>query len=289
MSKNFDTSIEVNKHRVIRRFLTWTILLLGIFLIIGTFLDFSAFSQLQAWRTDIHKFTEAIFYSCIGFICIVLGLERALDIGRIDNTLKIQVKILRDIENYLKSFRQFRYLEENEDIYVASIKLIEKTETKMRALIYANQPKAPEWWNEKIASILKEKSEKGKPIQFDIVICVKPSDLSIDFFKIADARFEIYTQKGVSNYFHRYIHEMKKTIGHDCLIIDDKHFIINFPTIQTNSTQKGLLFENQPVVTRELLNWYDSFVFTDFIPYDELKRDFTKKQIKKNNSNQLPE
>ncbi len=270
-------NLDETRHKTVRRILTGTILVLGVLLVIGTILDFSAFSQLKYWQETIHKFTEAIFYTCIGFICIVLGLERALDISKIDKTLKNQTDLLTNIENHLKSFNQFRYLKEYIDIYTASIGLIEKTQTKMRALIFSNQPKAPDWWNDKVASILNEKTSKKMPIQFDLVICVKPTDISEEFFKNADQRFAIYSKNNVEKYFRRYVHEVKNLVGHDCLIIDDQHFIINFPTTNTRYPQTGMLFENQNQVAKKLSSWFDEFVSKDAVAYEVLKQEYMKK------------
>jgi len=269
--------IDKTRHKITRNILTVTLIGLGILLFIGTFIELPAFTILKEYQPSLHKINEAIFYSSISILCIALGLERASDLFQIDNTLNILTKSLNDIEDHLKNFKQFYFLKEYEDIYRASIKIAEKTKTKIRAIVYTNQPKAPDWWNEKIAKILKEKSDNGKPIQFDLVICVKPTDINLNFFKVGDKRFEIYEKMEISQFFHRYILVMEKLIGQDCLIIDDEHFIINFPTIQSNKTQKGILFENQSEVTKELINWYDSFAHEDVITYERLKSDFENK------------
>ena len=115
------------------------------------------------------------------------------------------------------------------------------------------------------------------PIQFDLVICVKPTDISEEFFKNADQRFAIYSKNNVEKYFRRYVHEVKNLVGHDCLIIDDQHFIINFPTTNTRYPQTGMLFENQNQVAKKLSSWFDEFVSKDAVAYEVLKQEYMKK------------
>jgi hypothetical protein len=257
--------IEKSTHNSTRRFLTISILLLGILLVLGTILDLGAFSLFHQHQENIHKFVSIIFYSCIGLLCIIIGLERALDIGRIDKTLERQLDTLNSIDNHISQYRQYKLLENYHDIYNISLQLIEKASSNIRSVVYANSPKAPDSWNEKVAELLKSKADAGFPVQFDIVICINPEDMNDNFINSTERRFQIYKDRGADIYFHRYIQYMEKTIGQDCLIIDEKYLIISFPTILSNKTQKAIFFENQHDTVRQFINWFNSYAMFEAV------------------------
>ncbi|HMG16595.1 MAG TPA: hypothetical protein VK590_14155 [Saprospiraceae bacterium] len=281
-SKDFKKSIEKSTHSSTRRFLTLSILLLGAFLVIGTILDMGAFTIFKEYEEIVHKFISVIFYSCIGLLCIIIGLERVLDITRIDQTLNKQTDILQSIDSHISQYRQYKFIENYNDIYNSSLQLIESTTTNIRSVVYANSPKAPDSWNEKVASILKAKSDAGTPVQFDIVICINPEDINEQFIESSERRFQLYKDKGADMYFHRYIQNMERTIGLDCIIIDDKSLIVSFPTILSNTTQKALLFENQPDTIKQFINWFNSYAMFEALSYKTIVKNFMNTKIIKN-------
>ena len=99
-----------------------------------------------------------------------------------------------------------------------------------------------------------------------------------EFYDKADARFQKFLENGVDVFFHRYIHIVKKNFGHDVLIIDNKHFVINFPTINiVNHATKGILFENQKELAEDLANWFDIFVKDGVEGLEISKKEYFKK------------
>ncbi|MBK8450415.1 MAG: hypothetical protein IPL42_10475 [Saprospiraceae bacterium] len=252
-------------NKSLRGLLSLSILFMGSLLLIGTILDQLGGTLFQSYEEIIHKFNEGIFYSCIGLICVVLGLERALDIARIDNTLEKQNGILESIDAHISEYRQYKLLETYHDIYNISLQLIEKTRSNIRSVVYANSPKAPDSWNERVAEILKNKHDAGFPVQFDIVICINPEDMNEQFIEATERRFQIFKNYGSDIFFHRYVQNMEKTIGYDCLILDDCHLILSFPTILSNKTQKAVFFENQVDTVSQFINWFNSYAMFEAI------------------------
>ncbi|HEY1112420.1 MAG TPA: hypothetical protein VGE66_02630 [Chitinophagaceae bacterium] len=269
-----DLSLSHTRRQAQRRILTIIIMGLGILLIIGNILDLGAFTFLAPWQESIHKFTQVIFFSCIGFIAIMLGLERALDLDRIDKALERQTRLLREVNTSLKSFHEFRYLESYNDIYQTSIQLIEGTHSRLRLLMYTNKPKAPDWWTERVAEIMQENMRRSNPLLFDVVVCVDEDNLSEENIASAEQRYAVFDQKGVGPFFKFHFHRMHKNVGIDCLIIDDRHLIIHFPTITYNIPQRGLLLENQPDVVREWVTWFDNFAISGSLSFPELVASF---------------
>ncbi|MDQ3143022.1 MAG: hypothetical protein M3Q56_12330 [Bacteroidota bacterium] len=255
----FKKKMAQTANKTVRGALTYSILVLGSLLLIGTVLDLGSFSMFSQYADTIHKFNEGIFYSCIGLICVVLGLERALDIARIEGTLEKQNEILESIDMHITEYRQYKLLETYHDIYNISLQLVEKASTNIRSVVYANSPKAPDSWNERVADLLKAKADAGFPVQFDIVICINPEDITEQFIEASERRFQMFKDKGADMYFHRYIQYQEKTIGQDCFIVDDKYLIVSFPTILSNKTQKALFFENQEDTVRQFINWFNSY------------------------------
>lgn len=249
----------------LRGLLSYSILLLGILLLLGTILDQASSSIFQQYADQIHKFNEGIYYSCIGLICVVLGLERALDISRIDQALENQNEILNSIDTHISTYRQYKFIESYHEIYNLSLQLTERAKTNIRSVVYANSPKAPDSWNEKVAEILRRKSDAGVPVQFDIVICINKEDINQQFIEATERRFKIFQDQGSDIYFHRYVQFMEKTIGYDCFIIDDTDLILSFPTILSNKTQRALFFENQSDTVNQYINWFNSYAMFEAI------------------------
>ena len=107
-----------------------------------------------------------------------------------------------------KFFPTYRFLTNNEEIYTESIPLLDKTKSRIRALIYANGPKAPVDWNNNLAKLLATRHKSKKPVQFDIVVCIKPDQIDDGFFKRTDERLKPFIDKGVIKYFHNSYHIM---------------------------------------------------------------------------------
>ncbi len=263
-------NIQTSRQKSVRNFLTYTIIILGILLFAGTFLDSLSLDMFEGYSKQIEQFTDALFYSCIGLLCVVIGFERVLDLSNLEHAMNRQTEILESIDDHISGFRQYKLLETYQDIYNVSIRLIEQSENHIRSVVYANSPKAPDSWNEKVADILKAKSDAGMPAQFDIVINMNPDDFNPTFMEATDKRFKIYQDRGADIYFHRYIQFMEKTIGLDCLIIDNKHLIVSFPTILSNRTQKAILFEHQDDLVEQFINWFNSYAMFEAMSYKTL-------------------
>ncbi len=268
--KDIRKTIEDSRQKSVQNFLTYTILTLGVLLFVGTFLDSLSLDMFEAYSKQIEQFTDALFYSCIGLLCVVIGFERLLDLSKLENALHRQTEILDSIDEHISGFRQYKLLETYQDIYNVSIRLFEQSENHVRSVVYANSPKAPDSWNEKVADILKAKSDAGMPAQFDIVINMNPDDFNASFMEATDRRFKIFQDRGADIYFHRYIQFMEKTIGLDCLIVDNKHLIVSFPTILSNRTQKAILFENQEELVSQFINWFNSYAMFEAMSYKTL-------------------
>ncbi|HRG68824.1 MAG TPA: hypothetical protein PLS73_08250 [Saprospiraceae bacterium] len=284
-SPDFKLGTSKFRHSATRSVLTYSIIIVGTLLLLATIIDILPIGLLAGYEELQSQVSKALFYSCLGLICMILGLERALDISRIETTLDyqnqtlekttIQIeesfinqdKILNSIDKHISEFKQYKLLENYHDIYNNSLLLIEKASSNIRSVVYANSPKAPDSWNETVAGLLKSKADAGFPVQFDLIICMTHEDMNEHFISATEKRFEIYKSRGADMYFHRYIQFMEKTIGQDCLIVDDKNLIISFPTIFSNRTQKALLFENQQETVVQFINWFNSYAMFEALSF----------------------
>lgn len=84
--------------------LTYTFIIIGTVLVLGvvlsTLLDLGAFSQLEPFKAQIHHTVQALVYSCIGLVCLGIGIERMADLGKLEDTLEHQNSTL-DKQNIL--------------------------------------------------------------------------------------------------------------------------------------------------------------------------------------------
>jgi hypothetical protein len=90
--------VRKKRRKGIRHFLTYSLLILGAILIsalvVGTILDLGAFARFSEYKDEVHEFTKAIFTSCVGLLCLVLGFERLFDFDNIESTLEKQNETL---------------------------------------------------------------------------------------------------------------------------------------------------------------------------------------------------
>lgn len=274
------------RQKATRSFLTYSIILVGVLLLMVTILDFIPLPFLEGYEQLQTKITSGLFYSCLGLICIILGLERALDIARIEESLYNQNKVLSEykeegsklmkqhndllssIDQHISGYRQYKLLDNYTEIYNLSLQLALKAQTNIRSVVYANSPKAPDSWNTDIAKILKAKADSGNPVQFDVVVCINQEDFNSQTIEQFDKRFQLYKNEGAEKYHHRYFQFMEKTIGLDCFIIDDMYMILSFPLILSNKTQKAILLENQKETITAFNNWFTSYAMFESLSFN---------------------
>lgn len=274
------SSINHARHNSIRRFITIMVFCLGVLLVIGTLLDLGAFMLFHNHHHTLEKFIEAIFYSALGFVCLIIGLERAVDLSNITNTVDRQTQTLEKIDEHLLQFRKYKLIHSYHEIYDRSILLIEKCNHHIRTVIYASSPKAPDSWNERVAEILSNKAKAGNPIEMEIIFCMNPEDLTTQFIEAMEKRLEPYKKWNSIKYVHMYFQFMEKTIGNDSFIIDEEHLLITFPTILSNITQKGFLFEHQPETVKPYVNWFNSYAKFEALSLKSAKKQIINPQYK---------
>lgn len=143
-SPDFKLGTSKFRHSATRSFLTYSIIIVGTLLLLATIIDILPIGLLAGYEELQSQVSKALFYSCLGLICVILGLERALDISRIETTLDyqnqtlekttIQIEksfinqdqILNSIDKHISEFKQYKLLENYHDIYNNSLLLIEK-------------------------------------------------------------------------------------------------------------------------------------------------------------------
>lgn len=93
-----NTPEQDNRKRRKSPVLTWMLLVTGAALIIGVITtaiaDTGAFAQYLGKADKFRPYTEALFMSCVGLLCLVLGLERKLDISGIEDSISEQKNAL---------------------------------------------------------------------------------------------------------------------------------------------------------------------------------------------------
>lgn len=275
-------------------------IIMGFLLVLASIIECLPKEMLLGYDKLLKEFKSDLFYSCLGLICIILGLERALDFSRIEEALQSQTKVLNEIselgakysdqqfkllgsiDQHVSGFRQYKLLDNFNEIYNLSLQLALKAQTNIRSVVYANSPKAPDNWNSEIAKILKSKADSGNPVQFDLVICINQDDFNEQSINQFEKRFELYREQESEKYHHRYFQFMEKTIGLDCFIVDDEYMIISFPVILSNRTQKAILLENQKETIAAFISWFNSYAMFESLSYNNALKMYN---IKKNNQN----
>lgn len=86
--------LKKQKRKRARLVITWTLWIVGGALILGiiaaTILDIPAFSQFASTKEKIHHYTELLFPTCVGLLCLMLAFERGVDFDNIETTLEKQ-------------------------------------------------------------------------------------------------------------------------------------------------------------------------------------------------------
>lgn len=269
-----------------RGFLTYSLIIVGILIIGASAIEYFPIGALTEHEETIKQAKIDLFYSCLGLICLVLGMERAVDVAKVQTAIEDQNKVLdqlktdlqnalggnqnllHSIDEHLSRFNQYKLLESYEEIYTTSLKLMQGAKTNIRSIVYANSPKAPDDWNQRVAKILRDKADNSTPVQFDIVICMNRDDFTAPFIERTNQRYDLYKAEGVESFFHRYLQFMERPIGFDCLIIDNHHMIMSFPLIVSNKTQKAILMMNQQDTITNFVNWFNSLVMFEAISFN---------------------
>lgn len=230
----------------------------------------------------------AATYFVLGLIAIALAIERAIDLYQIQESLKKQTEVTDkineaisyqiqeslkkqtevadEIKNAIRQLNVYESLNTKDEVYESALKLIEKAETVIRAIVFAERSKVTNAWNLKLAEILKNRDLMGKPIEFKLIICSQRKAISESLFQEARTIYNYFRERGVATKYIRYIHILEGdvgAIGPDMLIIDNGHAIINFSTLAPTSgleTHKGIQFYEQAQITKNLIEWFDKHV-----------------------------
>lgn len=185
---------------------------------------------------------EGLILFGVGSICISIAIERFFKFENIEESLN---ELKKKIETIVPS----EVIDGRDEIYKVARELINDAKNIVRATSFSRNERTPDDYLKAVAEKLKECKDKGKPIEYRVVISSHKN-----------RRIEIFDQYGVSEYFKpRYI---DTTWGLDVLIVDNKHLLIAFPELSTDeSLRKGILFRNKPELVNSIREWYDNYLW----------------------------
>jgi len=185
---------------------------------------------------------EGLILFGVGSICISIAIERFFKFENIEESLN-------ELKKKIETIAPSEVIDGRDRIYEVAIEIINDAEEIVRATSFSKEERTPNYYLDAVARKLKECKDKGKPIEYRVVISSQK-----------DRRSEIFDQYRVGEYFkRRYI---DTTWGLDILIVDTKHLLIAFPELSADeSLRKGILFKNKPELVNSIREWYDSYLW----------------------------
>jgi hypothetical protein len=216
----------------------------------------------------------------LGFIALLslsLGLERVIHFQSIDRQFE-------SLKSLLARSSGAQHLKNYEEIYNTAIKLCGLANQQIRTVLFnprpLTTPKTPQEWAQAIARRLRDSRKSKKPVTLEAVIAV-----DFNFLKATDMdpfkeRYNVYKKIGVSDLYKPRLLNTINPIGLDVFIIDRKHVILAFTMAEgLTDLQRGILFEDQPMLASEFADWFDQQIFRRAVPLDKWLKEYKNQEI----------
>jgi len=214
-------------------------------------------ADLFEWKLpliNVSKGPLSFILITVGFLSLGMGLERIIRFRRMDEQIQ-------KIEQIIEKSSGGKHLRGSNEIYGASIRLLNEVQNQIRAIIYTNVPRAPEKWLETIIRRLKETKRSGSFARFVQVFALDINQISDEFNEKINQRIRLYEKNGVGNLVSISLVDMKSPVGFDVLILDRNHVLIGFTKFSgADQLQSAILFENQPHIADEFADWFDKVI-----------------------------
>ncbi len=171
------------------------------------------------------------------------------------------------------------YLKGKGQIYSHALRLYESAQQRVRVLQFFGGPRPPVEYAEEAAKILKKKREFDIEVTFDAYLAIDFSKIPPNFERMNRERLGIYKKHGVLDLVSLHLLEMHYPtgFGFDIFIVDSEHAHISFSTSERlEKLQRGIAFENQGSVVRDIVEWFERAVARTAIPYEEYLKQKTK-------------
>jgi len=200
----------------------------------------------------------------VSSLALAVGLERISRFKAIDRRLSIIEQAL--LEKPIKFTNNYHKL------YRTAIDLVDLAQEEIRVLAsYMIYDPSPDYYQEFFIGKLKQSKQKNNPIYADIVIGVK-SDLDQDV-EYAHKRIGEFEEKlaraDVRDLVN--IHIVDLPWGFDLLIVDKYHLSISFPFPREKTMERkgNIAFTDRPKIVGELATWFDKFLPSRTITYEQ--------------------
>jgi hypothetical protein len=245
------------------KFLTYSAqIFLGIVGIGGMIIGVSDFFEIDySWL--INKDPEDLILITLGAIAAFIAGEN-LYLGKTFSKVE-------SLEGLIKSGLGGRHVTGHNVIYDEVSRLCATAQSRVRVLLNATSPtmSAPDNWAKVVAQRLRTARDQGRPARLDAVIACDFPTLPPSFSDSVEKRRRIYLDHQVADLASPYLLNINHSIGFDVFIIDNEHAVLAFRApAGTVSVRTAIVFDNQPAVVEDLVDWFDHFIFGPAIPFD---------------------
>lgn len=199
----------------------------------------------------------------VGLLATALGVERIVAYRRLEEHLE-------RLEALVASSRGGQQLIGAEQIYGAMARIVSLAERRIRCLIIDNKERSPKKLTEVVAQRLRSLDRAGIPVKFEAVIAADLDKPSPDFLSWIIDRKNIYDQHKAMHLISLRLLDMEPPFGFDIYIVDQEHIFLLFSKLLgSERASVAILFENQPSIAKDFIDWYDDAVMKSSISFDE--------------------
>lgn len=163
-------------------------------------------------------------------------------------------------------------LQGNDEVFGSAMRLIDSAKRRIRSLIFVRGPvsKAPDAFVDRVATKLAGLKAAGTPGRFDLILVLDGDHPPEGFVEATKERLARYAVLGVTPYMGVHVLSQTPPIGLDLLAVDITSVNLGLASIPKNNTlPTALSFEQDPEITRELVEWFDNIILPKAVPFDE--------------------
>jgi hypothetical protein len=214
-----------------------------------------------------------VVLALVSLLCIAYGIER------ITYSQQVEEK-LDDIARLVQKSPSAAFTDNNDQIWTTIERMALSVEKNIWTVYAGDRPNIPEKFKDiplKLAARLSE-LRKSHPDVFYRVVLVFDEPMTSkevdDIKQQNNERLSLYENQGLKGNVQLKVFTRKTLTKFDVTIIDDKHVMIGFDTLEDPALkgnvqiQNMLLWENQPALAAKLARWFEASVWQSATPYE---------------------
>ncbi len=209
---------------------------------------------------------EPVILGAIATLLVGVGLEQSFHF-----VTDRQDDRLNDLELLVKESIGVRYLKTTDEIESTGLRLIGAADRQYRTIVYGKGPKGSPRFIEGLARKFRQLKRMGKGPEVKAVIAVDLQNIPTSFQAEVDKRYAMYKKHGIEDVLSISLLDIKHVIGCDIQIIDKKHMVLTHTPFPSHDMQRSILFENQPIIVADYVEWFDNHILPKTIPYSTWK------------------